>query len=237
MTFLQECIAFTGPVWERYIHHPWVEALFAGTLAEERFAYWLAQDLPYFGENFVNAAYPKVPPHNPWARLEMEYQARASSSRVERRLLDRYGDFALSRWAARPRREAFLNFLARTVYEGTFGEICAAHYACFCFCDTFGKRYLRERPLGLPDIQRDWVNQFNDEFFESHKNATEAGINEAGAHATPYERDRLRWIFLRGTQHQIGTFDAAWNLSDAWPGEGEERGVLAGAPPLAVGGA
>jgi hypothetical protein len=34
----------------------------------------------------------------------------------------------------------------------------------------------------------------------------------------------------RAVNHQIGTFDAAWNLSDPWPGEGEETGVMAVAP-------
>ena len=33
MTFLDECIAFTGDYWERYQHHPWIEALFAGETA------------------------------------------------------------------------------------------------------------------------------------------------------------------------------------------------------------
>jgi thiaminase/transcriptional activator TenA len=230
MTTLEECIEFAGPAWERYTRHPWIEALFAGELSEERFNYWLAQDLPYLGELTVTVAFPKVPPHNPWARLEMEYLARASTSRVERRLLDEYGDFALTRWAARPRREAFLNFLARTLYEGTFGEICCAHYACFCFCNTFGRRYLSEQPAGLPGLQRDWVNQFNDPFFRSLEAATAAGIDEAGQFGSEHQRERLRWIFLRGTQHQIATFDAAWNLSDPWAGEGEERGVMAGRP-------
>jgi hypothetical protein len=40
----------------------------------------------------------------------------------------------------------------------------------------------------------------------------------------------MKWIFLRATQHQIGTFDAAWNLSDPWLGEGTETGVMAGRP-------
>jgi hypothetical protein len=40
----------------------------------------------------------------------------------------------------------------------------------------------------------------------------------------------MRWLFLRATQHQIATFDAAWELSDPWAGEGEESGVLAGMP-------
>jgi len=58
--------------------------------------------------------------------------------------------------------------------------------------------------------------------------ATVDGINEYGANSTKYEREKMRWIFLRATQYQIGTFDAAWNLSDPWPGEGEEKGILAG---------
>ena len=233
MAFLDECIEFAGPVWERYIHHAWIEALFSGQLAEDRFEYWLAQNLPYLGERITAVAAPKVPPHNPWSRLIIEYLARASASRVELQLLEKYGPFASTRWAARPRREAFVNFFARTVYEGTFGDICCAYYPCYAFPVTFGLRYHARRPDSLAPRQLAWLEQWIDPFFVSLRDATAQGLNEAGAAAAPYEQERMRWIFLRATNHQIGTFDAAWNLSDPWPGEGSEDGILA-SPPGAV---
>ena len=144
MTFLEDCIDFTGIYWERYQLHPWIEALFAGELREDQFEYWLTQDLPYIGERLARLAFHKVPPHNPWAKLQQEYDIRAGESRVELRMLEKYGDFALSRWAARPRREAFVNFFFRTFFEGTFGDICCAVYACYSFPNTFGVRYLAE---------------------------------------------------------------------------------------------
>ena len=49
MTFLEECIEYAGPAWSRFTHHPWINAMFAGELSEERFKYWLIQDLPYLG--------------------------------------------------------------------------------------------------------------------------------------------------------------------------------------------
>jgi len=228
MTFLEECISFTGPVWDRYLHHPWIEALFAGELSDERFRYWLVQDLPYLGEHIAEVAFPKVPPHNPMVRLKQEYAARSKDTRVELRMLEEYGDFAKTRWAARPRRDGFINFWARTVYEGTFGDICCAFYPCNAFPHTFGKRYLQEKPTGLPKLQVEWVEQWIDPFYEKLRAATEDGLNEYGEKGTEFEREKMRWIFLRATQHQIGTFDAAWELSDPWPGEGEEQGVLAG---------
>ncbi len=230
MTFLDECIEFAGPVWERYQRHPWIEALFAGTLSEDRFNYWLAQDLPYLGERISVIAFPKIPPHSPWAKLEAEYLVRAGQSRVELDLLEKYGDFAKTRWAARPRREAFVNFFARTLYEGSFGDICCAFYPCYSFPNTFGKRYQKENPAALPGRQQRWVEQWIDPFFVAMQEATEAGLNEYGPSATPYQRNHMKWIFLRATNHQIGVFDAAWNLSDPWPGEGEEIGVMAGPP-------
>jgi len=230
MGFLDECIEFAGPVWERYIHHPWIEALFASRLEEDRFEYWLAQNLPYLGERITAAAAPKVPAHNTWSKLIIEYVARANATRVELQLIEKYGAFATTRWAARPRREAFVNFFARTVYEGTFGDICCAYYPCYAFPVTFGERYYAEQPSGLPPRQQDWLQQWVDPFFVALRDATAEGLNEAGAFSSPHERERMRWIFLRATNHQIGTFDAAWRLSAPWPGEGEEAGVMAGPP-------
>lgn len=234
MAFLEECIEFTGVYWERYLRHPWIEELFAGTLREEQFEYWLAQDLPYIGERAASLAFHKVPPHNPWARLQREYDTRSGDSRVELRVLPRYGDFALTRWAARPRREAFVNFFVRTFYEGSFGDICAAVYPCYSFYNTFGVRYLAEKPAGLSELQTDWIEQWIDPFFLELQEATAAGLNEYGENSPAYEKEKMRWTFLRATQHQISTFDAAWYCSDPWGGEFEETGVMAGPAPAAV---
>lgn len=231
MTFLEECIDFTGVYWERYQRHPWIKALFAGELREDQFEYWLTQDLPYIGERTASLAFHKVPPHNPWARLQREYDVRSGESRVELQMLKKYGDFALSRWAARPRREAFVNFFIRTFYEGTFGDICCAVYPCYSFYNTFGVRYLAKKPTGLLPLQVAWTEQWTEPFYKELQEATAAGINEYGAHSTEYEREKMRWIFLRGTQHQISIFDTAWDCSDPWGGELEESGVLAGPPP------
>ena len=230
MTFLEDCISFVGPVWERYLHHPWIEAFFAGELSEERFKYWLIQNLSYLGNHIAEITYPKVPPHNPWIRLRQEYARRSDETRVELSLLEEVGDFAKTRWAARPTRDALINFWTRTAYEGTFGDICCAYYVCYSFPITFGERYLQEKPKKLTELQISWVEQWIDPLAEELRAATEDGINEYGAKSTRYECEKMRWIFLRATQYQIGTFDVAWNLSDPWPGEGEEKGIIAGLP-------
>ena len=230
MSFLEECILFAGPTWQRYIHHPWIEALFTGQLDEERFRYWLIQDLPYIGEDSAQVAFAKVPPHNQWVKLQTEYGVRAAESRVELRMLEDYDEFALTRWAARPRREAFINFFVRAFYQGTFGDICCAVYPCYCFHTTFGVRYENEKPKTLSELQEDWLKQWTDSFYRDMQTATEDGINEYGANTTDYEREKMCWLFLRATQHQIATFDAGWELSDPWAGEGDESGVLAGMP-------
>ena len=230
MTFFDECIAFCGPVWERWIHHPWIEALFAGTLSEKQFNYWMVQNLSYLGNTVAELAYPKVPAHSKWITARQEYKDHSQDSRVELRLIEEVGEFALTRWAARPARDGLVNFWVRTCYEGTFGDICCAFYVCHSFPVTFGERYKRENPPNLPAVQKEWVEQWIDPLVEKQRQATLAGINEYGAKTTEYERKKMKWHFLRGTQYQIGTFDAAWNLSDPWYGEGEERSVVAGKP-------
>ncbi len=230
MSFLNSCIEFAGEAWNRYIHHPWIEGLFAGTLQKTQFEYWLVQDLPYIGENVSEVAFPKVPPHNPWVELQKEYGQRASQSRVELKMLEHYDKFSLTRWAARPRREAFVNFFVRSFYEGSFGDICCSIYPCYSFHDTFGVRYKNEQPSNLSKLQTEWIQQWQDPFYKKLQEATKEGINEYGAASTEHEKYKMLWLFLRGTQHQIATFDAAWKLSDPWPGEGQETGVLAGRP-------
>lgn len=230
--FLAACKAFAGPAWTAFEHHPWIEALFANELDDDRFRFWLAQDLPYLGQHITEVAYAKVPPHNPLVALEREYARRSEAGRVELRLLDEVGPFGKTRWAARPKRDAFINFWVRTVHEGSFGDICAALYVCYSFDVTFGQRLKREATTGLPELQADWLDQWVDPFFTELRLAVEDGLEEAGRHASPHQRETMQWLFLRGVQHQIGTFDAAWRLSDPWPGETlAEQGLTAAIPP------
>lgn len=232
MTFLQECISFSGPTWERFIHHPWIETFFAGELSKDQFKYWLIQNLSYLGNHIAEIAYPKVPPHNPWIEIRQEYARRSNEDRVELNLLEEVGDFAKTRWAARPTRDSLINFWVRTAYEGTFGDICCAFYVCYSFPKTFGERYLREKPKNLTDLQISWVEQWIDPLSQKLLAATENGINEYGAKSTEFERQKMLWHFLRGTQYQIGTFDAAWNLSDPWYGEEEEYSIISSIPKV-----
>ena len=230
MSFVEDCKQSAGPVWARWLHHPWTDAFFAGELSDEQFRYWLIQDLPYLGQNITEMIYPKVPEHNPFVELSKEYARRAETSRVELATLDQAGPRATTRWAARPTRDAVINFWVRTAHEGDFGDLCAALYVCYSFAETFGGRYRREAPSGLPTLQREWVEQWVDPYFERLHHSVRDGLDEAGAHASDEKVEQMKWLFLRGTQLQIGTFDSAWVLSDPWPGEGEEIGITADAP-------
>ena len=126
MGFSDDCIEAAGPVWERWLHHPWTEALFAGELSDERFRYWLIQDLPYLGQRITDPVHPKVPAHVPFVELSHEYAVRADTTRVELETIRDLGDFAKTRWAARPMREAAINFWLRAAHEGSFGDFCAS---------------------------------------------------------------------------------------------------------------
>ena len=229
MSFVDECKEVSEPVWGLWLHHPWTEALFAGQLSDEQFRYWLIQDLPYLGQNITEMIYPKVPATSPFVELSREYAVRAETSRVEREAIGDLGSFALSRFAARPTRDAVINFWIRAAHEGTFGELCAALYVCY----SFGTRFRSDAPTGLPALQQAWVEQWVDPYFEEIHESVRDGLDEAGANASESEREQMKWLFLRGTQLQIATFDAAWKLSDPWPGESDQAsGPVASAPWL-----
>ena len=232
-SFVDECKEVSKPVWIRWVHHSWTEALFAGTLSDEQFRYWLIQDLPYLAQNITESIYPKVPPSNPFVELSREYAVRANTSRVELETLGDVGSFAKTRWAAQPARDAAINFWVRTAHEGSFGDLCAALYVCYSFAETFGGRYRREAPQGLSDLQGAWVRQWVDPYFEKLYESIRDGLNEAGEHASADGKEQMKWLFLRGTQLQIGTFDVAMELSDCWPGESDQAsGPVASAPWL-----
>lgn len=232
MTFVDDCIEFSGPVWDELIHHEWIEAILRGDLGDERFQYWYASDLSFLGEHILSRGIAKAPADHPLRKLVVDViTADRDELELMRHLVDEFGTYILTPWSARPTREAYTNFLLRVLYEGSFTQLCVASYPCFVFGEILGQRFLDDPNPNVPDSHAAWLRTLH-EVLISLQAALADEMNDMGPQVSARDRETMMWSFLRGTQHQIRTFDAAWALSDPWPGEGVDPSFLSTSPEV-----
>jgi thiaminase/transcriptional activator TenA len=230
MGFIDECIDFSGPVWDELLHHDWIETLLRGELSDERFQYWYASDLSFLGEHILSRGISKAPRDHPLRKLVVDViTADRDELELMRHLVDEHGTYILTPWSARPTREGYTNFLLRILYEGSFTQLCAASYPCFVFGEIIGQRYLDDPDPNVPAGQAEWMRTLHEVLIPLQA-ALGTEVDEMGPQVPQRERDEILWSFLRATQHQIRTFDAAWALTDPWPGEGDDPSFLSTPP-------
>ncbi|WP_127201711.1 hypothetical protein [Streptomyces sp. Z26] len=234
MNFLQECRRHCADVWEAYRHHPWIEAMAAGSLSPERFVFFQLDDGPHVAEfnRTLALGIAKAPVGHPWAKaaahvlddLSTTGELDEKRSLVEE--LGHPGELAADRWTCSPAREGYLNHLVRVGYEGTFAQIAAAVYPCSLFTEVIGARFA-DREIPGPPTYRRWADMYTRRTRTEMCAAHARVVEEAAAEGGPAERAALRRLYRRSLEHQVRVFDAAWGLDGEWPGGAVARAARA----------
>lgn len=217
--------AATGPTWDAYIHHPWINDMVEGKLSRERLKFFLLQDLPYLAdyERIYHLAFAKltIEQHRSF-RPFIQMIANFDEGQAEIELLRQLGcnDFPSDHWAALKAREAYMNHLVRIAYEGTSIQTLTAMLPCSIGFTEIGARLRDVDVTGYDPVGQQWIELYRRPFQAEHVEALLAGLEPAAAGLSEAEIEELERIFLRSTQHQIHVFDAAWRMQDEWPGPG-----------------
>jgi thiaminase/transcriptional activator TenA len=229
MSFVEYCREESGAVWEAYRRHPWIEALAAGTLRPDQFAFFQLDDGPHIPDyNRVLAlGISKAPVGHPWARAAarvLESQTTADELEIKRSLVEELGFPAVvdhDRWTCSPAREGYVNHLVRAGLEGGLTQIAASLYPCSLFTEVIGARFGSAPPPG-PSAYRRWTQMY------TRRARTEmCGAHAAVLEAAPgSEHESLLALYQRSLEHQVRVFDAAWELAGAWPGGRRARATV-----------
>lgn len=208
-----------GELWQGYLHHPWMDAIHDGTLTRRRFAFFLAQDMPY-QRDFLNAlvlAASKAA--DPQTLLNMRSFIADEAAFEESLLAELQTSWSYDRWSAGPAREGYMNHLIRVAHEEDVSTICAALLPCAA--GFTGAMAERAPKAGLDPLFVRWLEYYERpsqfEFSNALVDTFELGLQEA----SKWRVDHARMIFTRSVQHQLNALDAAWRTADLWCGSRE----------------
>lgn len=184
------------------LEHPFVQGLAEGSLPQERFAGYVAQDA-FFLQSFARAYAMAVVRSPDRAGLEA-FADLLAGVREELALHDGYA----ARWGVdltvvepAPATSAYTDFLLATAATGGLGEICAAMTPCMRLYAYLGES-LAGRSAGA---YAEWVTTYADPGFEELA-ATLERLLDRYADDTP---DVAR-AYRRAMELELGFFAAAW---------------------------
>lgn len=218
MRFTQNLIKAAKPIWESMYQHPFIQGIGNGTLPIEKYKYYLCQDYPYLIEYARVLAMGSIKAPNldtmtrfAWLldgtlNFEMElHRKNAQSLGISKT--------ELQCTQPAPTALAYISYLQKTAYEGSFLQICVMLLPCMVsYCD-FGKRLYKIGNLAALEHKQygEWIRTYNSD------EAAEFGIwlsNLADSLAEGLPERELKVLeehFIKASNYDYMFLDMAWN--------------------------
>ncbi len=207
--------ASVGDIWHEILQHPFLVELHAGTLAKERFAYFLGQDYAYL-EDFARVLALGAARSPSGEELRLFLAAASGVFAVEQELHSTLtqalgGDpQALSRTERGPATRGYVDFLLRHGFEGDYARLAAAVLPCFWVYREVGL-YLRQRGPSPAPLYEAWIETYAGEPYGDAVDAQLAIIDRLWAES-PRRHGELGGIFREGVGHELRFWDQAYRL-------------------------
>lgn len=219
-SFTQRSWDEIAPLYRAILELPFNRELAAGTLARERFVFYIVQDAHYLG--MFSRALAVAAAKAPDAEAQVGFARFAHDAIVVERALHEgfFRDYGITpeRFAAAPPSPtcaAYGDFLLAMAYGQPFAASAAALLPCFQIYYEVGKHLYG---IAAPDNPyQAWIDTYRDEAFGDSVRAVLRHTDDAFAAAAAAERDAMRAAYLKAARYEWMFWDSAYRL-EAWPG-------------------
>ncbi len=207
-------------IWEANAAHPFVRGIGDGTLSEERYRFYLAQDYVYlidFSRLFAVAAAkaPSLAPMERFAKLLDE--TLHFEMDLHRSLCAEFGisRHELERTRPSPTCLAYTSYLLRMAYEGEAGMLLAALLPCSW---GYGEIGLRLRGKGLPPVAQyaKWIETYASAGYQEIVEWLRTLFDEVLGDLGGMQRSRLQETFDTSSRWEYLFWEMAWKM-EGWP--------------------
>jgi thiaminase/transcriptional activator TenA len=201
-------------VWRAIHAHAFLSELHAGTLATERFTYFILQDYIYLldfaqvlclgGAKSPNLATLELFARHALAAVEVERSFHATFGRTMG-----LSPKQLDKTIAGPVTRAYIDHLQAVARGGALNELVAAVLPCYWIYGDIGKRLFKGRPR-RPKIYRDWIELYaSDEFWRPVREQIGL-LDELGSQASSHQKRLMSEHFVRSSRYEYLFWDQAY---------------------------
>jgi thiaminase/transcriptional activator TenA len=211
MDFLKELGEAVKPTYQEIISHPFNLELAEGTLGEEKFRFYLSQDVFYIGEYSRTLAVlaAKAPTHEQM----MEFISFAKEGlEIDRTLHDEFfkvfnvekpQHIALS-------TEAYANFLLATAAFKSLEEAICALLPCFWLYNEVAV-HIHKRARTQNKYQK-WIDTYAGAEFDQTTQRLKEITQQLAGEVTASMREKMKQQFVRSARYEWFFWDSAYNL-------------------------
>lgn len=218
-TFSSELWAGIDALMARILALPFNRELAAGTLAPERFRFYVMQDSLYLNSysRALSLASAKAPDASAMLRFAKSAQEALEVERIlHAGFLQQFGvshhDLAQARKS--PACEAYTNFLLATAATGSYEELVAAVLPCFWIYWHVGQEIAK---IAAPENPyQAWIDTYNAPVFADAVKAVIAITDETAEAASPDARTRMVSAFQLSSIYEWMFWDSAYR-QEQWP--------------------
>ena len=212
MNFLSVLDESVEPIYQELINHPFNVELAKGTLPEEKFRFYISQDIHYIGEysRALAALAAKAPSHEEL----MEFIAFAKEGlEIERALHNEF----IKQFNIHPPKEialateAYSNFLLSAVAYKSYPEAIASLLPCFWLYNKVAVHIYHQ--ASKENKYQRWIDTYSSaEFDETTRRLKD--ITDRLARENPQKtRDNMKSLYIRSSRYEWLFWDSAYHLT------------------------
>jgi thiaminase (transcriptional activator TenA) len=208
------------PIWQAQHAHPLVRGIGDGSLAIERFAYWVRQDYLFLIEycRLFGLAAARAPDLETISRFADLLQATARTEMdLHRAYAAQFGISTadLERETMSPTTRGYTDFLLRVAAVGDFAELASALLPCMWGFSEIGQR-LASQPRPADTRYAAWIEMYSDPEFAALAIWCRELVDRLAEDAGPGTRQRMCDAFVTSSRYELAFWEAAFTL-ERWP--------------------
>ncbi len=214
MEFSARLRQLAEPVWQAQHNHPFVRGIGDGSLALERFQFWIRQDYLFLIEycRLFGLAAARAPDLATLARFADLLQATARTEMsLHRSYAAEFGisDEDLEREEMAPATRAYTDFLIRVAATADFAELVAALLPCMWGFSEIGQRLAAG---GRPGDHRyaAWIETYASPDFAELARWCRELLDRLAADAGEETRRRMAAAFIPSSRYELAFWESAW---------------------------
>jgi thiaminase (transcriptional activator TenA) len=201
-------------IWTAIFSHPFLAEIAAGTLPEEKFRFYIAQDYHYLGAfgRAVALALGKAA-GSEVARLLSLRVLTPIERPLHARLFELTGQSVEEAEAQliAPTNRAYMDHLLATAALQGLGETAAALLPCPWTYDEIGARLAKHGAVSHP-VYGEWAGFYEAGFLRESVRAWREHVDREAAEAGPVQRSAMLEAFLISSRYELRFWDMAYRM-------------------------
>jgi len=221
MRFTDRLREAAEPIWSKIHEHPFVVEMGQGTLAKEKFAYYMVQDYLYLIEYcrlFALAASKSQDLATMGKFAELLHATLHVEMDLHRQYAAKFGIAPEELETAKiaPTAHAYSRHLLHTTQNGTIAEMVTAILPCQWGYHEIAVRLKERGGMDNGSLYTEWVAMYASDEFKSLSDWLRGWLDEIAATLTEGEQQNLIDLFLLGSRYEWMFWEMSYNMQE-WP--------------------